>query len=92
MPLRQQDPTHKRPDATLEFDMRIGAGDALVEVTAHLVDGCADSLAVMYRGIDITETLLDDALKAIDQHIDKHFHELCWSASNSVANFEDALI
>lgn len=84
MSLRTQDPDFKAWSGTIKTDMQIGQG-ALVEVEATFDDGDMMDITVMYRGVDIADTLNDVGQAEIDRHIDKHWRRLVRESEREAA-------
>ena len=84
MSLHTQNPHHTGWSGTIKTDMEIGQC-ALVEIEATFDDGETTALIVMYRGVDIADTLNDAGQKEIDRHINKHWRSLVCQSEREAA-------
>lgn len=84
MSLHTQNPRHTGWSGTIKTDMEIGQC-ALVEIEATFDDGDMMEITVMYRGVDIADTLNDAGQKEIDAHIARHWVQLVREAESEWA-------
>lgn len=85
--LQTQDPNYTGFTGKLFTDLKIGHGDAVVEVEAVIDDDDTVSLTVMYRGVDITDAVGLADLQTINNHLSANWQTLVhdatiWKASD----------
>lgn len=73
---KKQDPDYVGFTGTLKTDLRLGEGDALVEVELKIVDDETVEYLVMYRGVDVTDLMHLTQLGKIDAYFDNKWQEL----------------
>lgn len=84
MSLHKQNPHHTGWSGTIKTDMEIGQC-ALVEIEATVDDDETTALIVMYRGVDIADTLNNQGIAEIEKHIARNWQRLVSEAESELA-------